>query len=426
MKILMINVVCGIRSTGRICTDLAIKLESQGHEVKIAYGREDVPEQFKKYAVRIGTDLDVKLHGVKARLFDGCGFGSKKATEKFIEWVKEYNPDVIHLHNIHGYYINVEVLFNYLRTCGKKIIWTLHDCWAFTGHCTYFTAAKCDKWKTKCSNCPQKKEYPASLFLDRSEYNYTKKKSLFTDINNLSLIVPSKWLKDLVKDSFLSEYPIEVVYNTIDTSVFKPSPSDFKEKYDIQDKIMILGVASTWSKRKGLDDFIKLAQILDDKYVIALVGLNDKQIKELPNYIKVLVKTYSPDNLATVYSCSDFCVNTSKEEPSNFKDEHEDITIKEFTRNNNGIVIPQDVSCLYEAITGNKYEKTSGKVCSKFICLRKTNNTSELAQIYTAADYFVNPTYEDNYPTVNLEAVACGTKVIAYDTGGCKETIGIY
>lgn len=157
MKVLMINVVCGIRSTGRICTDLAAALEKQGHEVKIAYGRENVPEQFQKYAVRIGSDLDVKLHGIKARLFDRAGFGSKKATKKFIGWVKEYDPDVIHLHNIHGYYINIEVLFDYLRTCGKKIIWTLHDCWSFTGHCVYFDYVDCDKWKTGCFDCPQKK-----------------------------------------------------------------------------------------------------------------------------------------------------------------------------------------------------------------------------------------------------------------------------
>ena len=150
MKVLLVNVCCGTGSTGRICTDIALDLEKQGHDVKIAYGRDDVPEQFKKYAVRIGTDWDVKLHGVKARLLDGMGFGSRAATEKFIEWVKEYNPDVIHLHNIHGYYINIEVLFNYLKTCGKKIIWTLHDCWAFTGHCAYFDYVGCEKWKNGC------------------------------------------------------------------------------------------------------------------------------------------------------------------------------------------------------------------------------------------------------------------------------------
>ena len=175
MKVLMINVVCGIRSTGRICTDLATLLESQGHEVKIAYGREQVPEQYEKYAVRIGSDLNVKLHVLKARLFDGCGFGSKKATEYFIDWVKQYDPDVIHLHNIHGYYINVEVLFRYLRTCGKKIIWTLHDCWAFTGHCAYFDYTSCERWKTECRGCLGKVDYPSCRGFSRAKKNYQRK-----------------------------------------------------------------------------------------------------------------------------------------------------------------------------------------------------------------------------------------------------------
>lgn len=161
MKVLMINVVCGIRSTGRICTDLAKELEKQGHEVKIAYGREMVPEQFQKYAVKIGTDIDIKLHGIKARLLDGMGFGSKNVTKKFIQWVEVYDPDVIHLHNIHGYYINIEILFQYLKKCGKKIIWTLHDCWAFTGHSAYCDVVQCDRWIEGCYDCPQMREYPS-------------------------------------------------------------------------------------------------------------------------------------------------------------------------------------------------------------------------------------------------------------------------
>lgn len=171
MKILMINVVCGIRSTGRICTDLAMALESKGHDVKIAYGREKVPEQFQKYAVRIGSDLSVSLHGVQARLADSAGFGSEKATKRFIEWVREYSPDVIHLHNIHGYYINIEILFEYLKECGKKVIWTLHDCWPFTGHSAYCDAISCERWITGCYDCPQSKAYPKSL-VDKSNLNW--------------------------------------------------------------------------------------------------------------------------------------------------------------------------------------------------------------------------------------------------------------
>jgi len=343
VKVLLINSVCGIGSTGRICTDLARQFEKEGHDVKIAYGRSSfVPEQYKKYAVRIGTDFDVKLHALQTRLFDTHGFGSKRATKKFLTWAEEYNPDMIWLHNIHGYYINVEMLFKWLKSRPQtQIKWTLHDCWAFTGHCSYFTMANCNKWKTQCEHCPQIRRYPAAL-CDNSRNNFLRKKSTFTGVKNMKLITPSKWLANLVKQSFLKEYPIEVVYNSIDTNVFKPTFSDFRQKYNLQNKKIILGVASVWDARKGLQDFIKLAQTLEDKYVIVLVGLTDKQIKILPQ------------------------------------------------------------NC---------------------IGIKRTNNLQELAGIYTAADVFFNPTYEDNYPTVNLEAQACGTPVVTYDTGGAKETI---
>lgn len=345
MKVLMINVVCGIRSTGRICTDLATALEAQGHEVKIAYGRENVPEQFQRFAVRIGTDLDVKLHGVKARLLDGAGFGCKRATEKFIEWVKEYDPDVIHLHNIHGYYINVGVLFEYLRECGKKVIWTLHDCWAFTGHCVYFDYVGCNKWKNGCGHCPQKSEYPARIGPDMSRKNYAIKRELFTGIPNMTLVTPSQWLADLISESYMKDYPTKVIHNGVDTDVFKPTESNVKERYNCQEKKIVLGVAAVWDKRKGLDSFIELSKILDDSYQIILVGLSREQIEKLPENI---------------------------------------------------------------------------------IGIERTNSVKELAELYTAADVFVNPTLEDNYPTTNLEAIACGTPVVTFDTGGSPESAKIH
>ena len=340
----MINVVCGIRSTGRICTDLAAALEEQGHEVKIAYGREEVPEQFKKYAVRIGNDLDVKLHGLKARLFDGCGFGSKKATEKFIEWVKEFDPDVIHLHNLHGYYINIEVLFDYLRTCRKRIIWTLHDCWAFTGHAAFCEAANCERWITGCYDCPKKNDYPVSLF-DKSTENWKKKKNLMEGIPNLTIVTPSEWLANLVRNSFLAQYPVLVIHNGLNTSVFKPTDSDVKERLGLQNKKIVLGVAALWEKRKGLDDFISISKMLPTQYQVVLVGLSRKQVRYLP-----------------------------------------------------------------KAIVG----------------IERTNSVNELVELYTAADVYVNPTYEDNYPTTNLEAIACGTPVITYNTGGSGESASLY
>ena len=314
MRVLMINSVCGIRSTGRICTDLADILEERGHEVKIAYGREEVPEKYKRYAVRIGNGLGLKLHGVKSRLWDAHGFGSRKTTKRFIEWVRQYNPDVIHLHNIHGYYINIAVLFSYLRTCGKQIIWTLHDCWAFTGHCSHFDYIGCDKWKTECSHCPQLKEYPKSLFADRSTRNYLKKKELFSGIPNLTIITPSVWLKRIVEQSFLGEYPVKAIYNGIDLTVFKPTESNFREKYGLKGKKIILGVASVWDKRKGFHDFIQLSNMLDDSYRIILVGLNKKQRAQLTKNMLGIQRTNNVKELCEIYTAADVFVNPSVEE----------------------------------------------------------------------------------------------------------------
>lgn len=315
MRILFINSVCGIGSTGRICTDLAQQLEKEGHTVKIAYGRSaTVPEKFQKYAVRIGTDLDVKLHAIQTRLFDTHGFGSKRATKKFLEWADQFNPDLVWLHNLHGYYINVEMLFNWLKSRPQtQVKWTLHDCWTFTGHCSYFTMAHCDKWKAHCACCAQHRKYPAS-FCDNSKNNFDRKKAAFTGVKNMTVVCVSHWLENLVKQSFLKDYPVQVVHNTIDTTIFKPTPSDFRKKYGLENKKIILGVANIWDERKGLQDFIKLAQMLDDKYAIVLVGLTDKQIKSLPKNCLGIKRTNSPQELAAIYSAADVFFNPSWEE----------------------------------------------------------------------------------------------------------------
>ncbi len=313
MKVLMINVVCGIRSTGRICTDLATALENQGHEVKIAYGREVVPEQYQKYAIRIGSDRDVKLHATWSRMYDACGWGSISATKIFIDWIKEFDPDIIHLHNIHGYYINVEILFSFLKTCGKRIIWTLHDCWAFTGHCCYFSAVECEKWREQCRNCVQIHSYPKSL-IDRSRMNYLKKKKLFQTVGKMYLVTPSEWLSELVKDSFLREYAVRVIPNGIDTEIFCPTNSYFKKTNKIDDKKMLLGVASVWEKRKGFDDFLELRRLLPDEFIIVLVGLTHQQINELPKGIVGIEHTESIKELVDIYSAADIFINLSVEE----------------------------------------------------------------------------------------------------------------
>ncbi len=344
MRILMINSVCGIRSTGRICTDLALALEKEGHQVKIAYGREDVPAEFQRFAMKIGNDFEVKLHGVISRLFDAQGFGSKKSTYDLIRKIKEFNPDIIHLHNIHGYYINIEILFEYLKTSGKKIICTLHDCWPFTGHCAYFDYADCKKWETGCFNCPQSREYPAS-FSDNSKKNWEKKKAIFTNVPNLTIVTPSHWLANLVKNSYLKNYPVCVINNGINTDVFKNTPSDIKKNYNIADKKIVLGVAAIWDKRKGLYYMIELSQKLGDDYQVVVIGVTQEQKESLPNNV---------------------------------------------------------------------------------IGILRTNSVNELVEWYSAAEVFVNPTLEDNYPTTNLEAIACDTPVISFETGGSTESASLY
>ena len=343
MKVLFINSVCGIRSTGRIVTDQAKIYMAQGHEVKIAYGRETVPAEYKALAYRIGTEPSVKINGLMARLLDNEGFGALRQTRSFLKWAEEYDPDVLWLHNLHGYYLNIELLFRWIKSRPQmQVRWTLHDCWAFSGHCAHFDYVGCWRWKTQCGNCPQKKTYPASMIADRSAENYRRKKNAFCGVKNMTLITPSNWLADLVKQGFLQEYPVEVVHNTIDRSVFKPTMGDFRAKYHLENKKIVLGVASAWSGEKGLPDFVRLAQMLGTDYAVVLVGLTQRQIGTLPKSV---------------------------------------------------------------------------------IAIERTNSVRELAQIYTTADVFVNLTYQDTYPTVNLEAQACGTPCLTYRTGGSVETV---
>ncbi len=313
MKYLFINSVAGFGSTGRIAVEKCRELRQQGHECTLAFGRikancGDVP------TVQIGTALDYRIHGIRNRLLDDQGFGSREATRRFLRWVREYDPDVIWLHNLHGYYIHIGELFSYLRTCGKKIIWTLHDCWAFTGHCAYFDYVGCDKWKTGCHHCPQKGEYPQSLLLDGSRSNYEKKKALFTGISNMTLTVPSHWLRSRVEESFLREYPVEVIYNEVNRDVFKPTPGNFRREHGLEDKKILLGVASVWDRRKGLNDFVALSKLLDERYKIVLIGLTPEQIKALPENILGLPRTNSAEALAEAYSAADVFVNPSVEE----------------------------------------------------------------------------------------------------------------
>lgn len=314
MKVLLINSVCGIRSTGRICTDLAEVLERDGHECKIAYGRLEVPEKYRKYAVKVGNAFVLKADAVLTRFLDNAGLNSYSSTKKLIKQIKEYNPDIIHLHNIHGYYINIRVLFDFLRSFGRPVVWTLHDCWAFTGHCAHFTVAGCEKWKTGCYGCKRKNTYPKSILLSRAKRNYRLKKELFTQLDNMTIVTPSEWLADVTRRSFLNKYPVHAIPNGVDLSVFRPTDGDFRQRYGLEGKKIILGVASAWGQSKGIDDFVALNEIVGDDYKIVIVGMGEGESSRLPEDILVIPRTNDVKELAEIYTAADVFFNPSKEE----------------------------------------------------------------------------------------------------------------
>lgn len=310
MKVLQINIF-GNLSTGRVAVDLYKTLVAKGGEGCVAFARNTIAEDIPH--IHIGTDLDVKLHGIMTRLTDKTGFYSTGATKKLIKQIKEYRPDLIHLHNIHGYYLNIELLFEYLKNTQIPVVWTLHDCWSYTGHCCYYSLVQCNKWQTGCFDCQQKRAYPASVFIDNSKWNYQKKKKLFAGIN-MTLVAVSQWLANEVGQSFLKDYPLKTIYNGIDLNVFRPLNSDFRNKHSLKNKKIILGVASTWDVRKGLDDFIKLSAMLDDNYKIVVVGVNAHEMRMLPKNIIGIKRTDSIQELAEIYSAADIFFNASVEE----------------------------------------------------------------------------------------------------------------
>lgn len=341
MKILQLNTVCGSGSVGRIALDLYQVIEQKGSECMIAYGRGNAPANIR--SIKVNTKMDFYSHVLYQFVTGANGFASTQSTKKLIKEIDQFNPDIIHLHNVHGFYLNIELFFQYLKQRNKPVVWTLHDCWSFTGHCAYFDYVQCDKWKTGCHHCEQyKSAYPYGLLHDNSVYNYKKKKELFNGIQNLTIVTPCHWLKNYVSQSFLKEYPVEVIYNGIDLEQFKPVTGELTKKYGFEDKHVILGVANMWEARKGLKYFIELSRLLSEHYQIILVGLSEKQKKELP---------------------------------------------------------------------------------ANIVGITRTQNVNELAQLYTLSSVYVNATLEDNFPTTNLEALACNTPVITFATGGSVESV---
>jgi len=373
MRVLQINSVVGVGSTGKIAADLHEELEAQGHESYVAYGRNE--SRPISNSIKIGSQTGILWHVFISRVFDSHGFGSVIATKKLIKKIREIDPDLIHLHNIHGYYLNIRVLFNYLKKRDIPVLWTLHDCWAFTGHCAYFDYAGCDKWREGCYKCPQKKTYPKSLLFDRSKINYREKKKIFTSLKNVTLVTPSYWMADVVKKSFLNIYSVNPIYNGLDLNSFKPTSGSFRKDKKIEDKIVLLGVASPWSPRKGLNIFVELSKMLDENYQIVLVGLSSAQMKTIPDNIIGIARTNNIEELAHIYTTADYLLNPSAEETMGLVtvEAHacgtpaivsNKTAVPEMVNEKCGIVVSENTAAaFYDAITSNK------KVFSKSDCL---------------------------------------------------------
>lgn len=333
--LLQINVTANWGSTGKIAEQIGFCAMRHGWESFIAYGRWCNPS--KSHLIKIGNKLDMYMHYAEQRIRDNEGLCSRGATKQLIKLISEIRPDVVQLHNIHDHYLNYRLLFEYLNKTEIRVVWTLHDCWAFTGHCFHFITKGCERWKTECFDCPLQREYPKTLF-DRSRKNFTIKKNIFGANNNLTIIACSEWIANFVRQSFLKDKPIRVINNGVDLNVFKNSAS-----LCTNEKVFhVLAVSNVWNKDKGFDDILKLRELLSSEYEMTIVGVTKQQLNSLP-----------------------------------------------------------------QGLVG----------------IERTQNVQELVALYSKADVFINPTYADNFPTVNLESLACGTPVITYRTGGSPEAI---
>ena len=339
MKVLFVNLVYGTGSTGKIIADIMNLLKKYGNDVKALYGTGACTDNAD--TVKVSGKLEYYFHNAVSRFTDHAGLYSWAATRKIIREIRAFQPDLIHLHTLHGFYVNYEMLFRFLKEANIPVIWTLHDCWPFTGHCSYYSFIKCERWKNECFDCPQKRNYPASILFDRSRSNYWDKRKEFTSVRRMVLVPVSNWLAGELSSSFLKDISIQVIHNGIDIDVFSPFNS-VKAEHKLNNKFVIIGVANNWVARKGLGEFLKLSKMLDEDEIIVLVGLSANQAKNLPGNI------------------IGFC---------------------------------------------------------------RVGNTGQLANLYSSADVFFNPTFEDNFPTTNLEALSCGIPVITYHTGGSTEAI---
>lgn len=312
MRLLQINVDANNGSNGSIARDIGTMALERGWESYIAYGRRCIPSDSQ--LIRVGSDFDVILHGLESRYLDNHGLASRGTTKEFLKKVDEIKPDIIHLHNIHGYFINYRLLFQYIVEHDIPVVWTLHDCWPFTGHCGYPISSQCDRYVNGCHSCPARGHYPKSYLLDNSSKNFQIKKQIFNTPKRMRLVTVSKWLKSITLQSFLKDYPVDVIYDGIDMDSFVYTPSDLKVRLGLQDKTVLLGAAANWSEGKGWNDYIKLSSMLPKDSVIVLVGVSDKQRKELPSNIVAIPRQESKHDLAAYYSMADILLNLSRAE----------------------------------------------------------------------------------------------------------------
>ena len=312
MKVLFINTVYAKGSTGTIIRNTGKYLEANGHEYKVAVGRGDDSDE---HVYRIGNDVDMHLHALCSRITDRAGFYSKKATRDFLDFVRGYNPDVIHLHNLHGYYINLPILFNYLKNeFNGRVVWTLHDCWTMTGHCTHFTAVGCYKWKNQCSSCPQMRNFPKSYFLDSSSRNHKDKKSIMSGIPNVTVVAVSDWLKSVASESLLKGYYITRVYNGIDLNKFVHTESNILAEHGIKGKKVILSVADGFDEQKGLPALLAVAKEAPADWQFLIIGIEKRYMNLLPNNVTGMERTSNQQELIKFYSAADVFYNPSLEE----------------------------------------------------------------------------------------------------------------
>lgn len=342
-KIFYISGAINFGAPGRIVEQIGLLAQKHGYEVLVAHSsRNENPTQLPHFAIT--TKYQEMFHAIGAKFLDLHGLLNTKQTKVLVKRIKEFKPDIIHLHNIHGYFCNFKILFEYLDSIDTPVVWTMHDCWPFTGRCFHFVGVNCYKWKTGCYDCKAEAGYTVSKYVDRSKSLYALKKRLFSSVKNMTIVPVSDWQAAFLKDSFLKNHSIHTIHNGVDLAKFRPMDGNhLRKKHEIEGKFVLLGVASPWNTRKGLDDFFKLNEMLPhDGFTIILVGLKPEQVKKLP-----------------------------------------------------------------EGIIG----------------ITRTENQQELAEYYSMADCFVNLTYLDTFPTVNLEALACGTPILTYQTGGSPEAI---